>query len=101
MTAWTGAGAQGVLALLAVVTLAFYPPIHGRMLLVPIDGQQVSASVLGQLMLFEVGDGPLPGSVVVDGPGRKYAGSLLRVGIIPLGAPPALCSSTTSSGDVA
>jgi hypothetical protein len=77
----------------SLLTLAFYPPLHGRMLLVPIDGTPVSAALTDELMLYRVKDGPLPGSVLVDGPGRIIGASLLRKGVIPLGAPPALCGA--------
>ena len=88
----TAATLQVALAAMALCALAFAPPAHGRTLLIPVDGKPIDRSVLDRAMLLRIGDGPLPGSIVVDGPGRDVAGSLFQKGIVMLAAPAALCS---------
>jgi hypothetical protein len=95
------AGLQLFMGTASLLILAFYPPVHGRMLLVPLDGSIVSEALTTKLLLFRVGEGPLPGSILVDGPGRLVAASLLRDGVVPIGAPPVLCSGDSPVGVIA
>ncbi len=87
---------QALLALLVLCVLAFAPPAHGRTLLIPVDGEPISRSLLDRQMLTRLATGPLPGSVVVDGKGRALAATLFNEGIIMLAAPAALCTETSS-----
>lgn len=91
------AALQGALAAAMLCALAFAPPAHGRTLLIPVDGKPIRETVLNQAMLFPIAAGPLPGSMIVDGPGRGVAGDLFNDGIIMLAAPAALCSERTDT----
>jgi hypothetical protein len=95
------AGLQILLGAASLLILAFYPPAHGRMLLVPLNGVSVNEALTARLMLYRVGQGPLPGSVLVDGPGLMMAAALLREGVVPLGAPQVLCSTASPAGEIA
>lgn len=83
---------QLALAVLALLAVAFTPPPHGRMLLVPLDGQPVSRATLMELRATPLLEGPLPGSWVVDGD-RQLLSSLWSQHVLVLAAPAALCSS--------
>ena len=91
---WTwrsAAVAQGVLAVVALLALAFVPPAHGRTLLVPFSGEPISRSLLDRLMLTPMRPGPLRGSLLVEGKGRELAGTMLNQGILMLAAPAVIC----------
>ena len=100
---WTwrsAAVAQSALAAVALLTLAFAPPVHGRTLLVPVSGNEVAPALLDQLGLTPVAGGPFAGSMLVEGIGRAHAGVLFDQGILMLAAPAALCSAPSpSEGD--
>ena len=83
---------QLVLAMLALVVVAFAPPAHGRMLLVPLDGRPVSRAAIEATAATPLKAGPLPGSWVVDGD-RKRLSSLWAQKVMVLAAPAALCGS--------
>jgi hypothetical protein len=83
---------QLVLAMSALLVVAFAPPPQGRMLLVPLDGQPVSRATLDGLMATPLKPGPLPGSWVVEGDRRLLSGLWAQWGLV-LAAPAALCSS--------
>jgi hypothetical protein len=83
---------QLALAMLASVVVAFAPPAHGRMILVPLDGQPVSRVKVVALQASPLKPGPLPGSLVVDGD-RKSLTGLWDQQILVLAAPAALCAS--------
>ena len=89
---------QGTLAAATFVTLAFAPPEIGRTLLVPLDGQPIGQVVLDQSMLSRLSQGPLPGSLIVEGRGRVLASTLFDQGIIMLAAPAALCGGASPQG---
>jgi hypothetical protein len=94
---WRGAAAaQAALAVVASLMVAFSPPEVGRTLLIPLDGQPISGAMLERSALMRFADGPLPGSVLVEGRGRILASSLLGQGIVMLAAPAALCAASTS-----
>ena len=82
---------QGALAGAILLMLAFVPPVHGRTLLVPLDGEPIGLATLDRLLLSPLRHGPLPGSVVVEGRARELATGLLGEGIVMLAAPAALC----------
>lgn len=78
-----------------LVALAFAPPVQGRMILVPLapgsaQGMIARATQSGALL---VGQGPLPGSFVVDGKSGALFASMLARGVLVITAPPASCGS--------
>jgi hypothetical protein len=83
---------QLVLAMLALVVVAFAPPAQGRMLLVPLDGQPVDRVTIEAAAATPLKAGPLPGSWVVDGDRDRLSG-LWAQRVMVLAAPGALCSS--------
>jgi hypothetical protein len=83
---------QLVLAMLALLVVAFAPPNRGRMLLVPLDGQAVSRVAIANAAATPLKAGPLPGSWVVDGD-RERLSSLWAQKVIVLAAPAVLCGS--------
>ena len=84
---------QVALAVLALLVVAFTPPPHGRMLLVPLDGKQVSEAAIAAMRATPVARGPLPGSRVVEGERQRLSGLWPR-GVLVLAAPSALCSTS-------
>ncbi|MDP9423218.1 MAG: hypothetical protein M3Q19_10370 [Pseudomonadota bacterium] len=83
---------QLALAMLALAIMAFAPPAHGRMLLVPLDGRPVSRAAIERLAATPLKSGPLPGSWVVDGSRERLSG-LWAQNVMVLAAPAALCAS--------
>ena len=82
---------QLALAVLALGVVAFAPPAHGRMLLVPLDGQPVSKAAIEAAAATPLRSGPLPGSWVVDGD-RELLSALWAKRVLVLAAPAALCA---------
>ncbi len=96
---WLGAAAlQGVLALMAILVLSLTPPPFGRFLLIPLNGHQISDSLLRQQLLDRRSAGPIPGSVIVDGQSAGAAQALLSHGILMLAAPALVCGTHDVSG---
>jgi len=90
--AWIGLAAlQGGLALPAILVFALTPPAFGRYLLVPLNGQPISDTLLQQQLLDRRGPGPLPGSLIVDGHSSGVAETLRAHGILMLAAPALIC----------
>ena len=83
---------QLALAMLALLAVAFTPPAHGRMLLVPLDGKPVSREAIEGLAATPLKAGPMPGSWVVDGDRARLSGLWARR-VLVLAAPAALCAS--------
>ena len=83
---------QLALAMLALAVMAFAPPTHGRMLLVPLDGRPVGKGEIEALSATPLKTGPLPGSWVVEG-SRQQLASLWAQKVLVLAAPAALCAS--------
>ncbi len=83
---------QLALAVLAMVVVTFAPPVQGRMLLVPLDGQPVSRATIIGLQATPLVAGPLPGSWIVDG-NRDLLSGLWAQRVLVLAAPAALCAS--------
>ena len=83
---------QLVLAMLALLSVAFTPPAQGRMLLVPLDGRPVSKTAIEAAAATPLKTGPLPGSWVVDGNRGRLSG-LWAQRILVLAAPAALCAN--------
>lgn len=90
--------AQVAIAILVLLLVAFAPPVHGRMLLVPIDGVPVDGSAIRRLQATPLMAGPLPGSRVVEGERRLLSG-LWSDGILVLAAPAAICGGSASEED--
>lgn len=83
---------QLALAMLAMVVVAFAPPVQGRMFLVPLDGQPVSQATIIGLQATPLVPGPLPGSWIVEG-NRELLSGLWAQHVLVLAAPDALCAS--------
>ena len=83
--------AQLILAAAAMGVLAFAPPERGQMILVPLDGNPISSSLLEQLPLVPERPGPTPGSLLVFGSSEGQFVPLLERGVLILSAPRALC----------
>ena len=90
---------QLAIAVCALLLVAFAPPAQGRMLLVPLDGQPISAGVIQGRNATLLKPGPLSGSWVVDGRRAEFAGLLSSNGIIVLAAPDALCGGPVSNAE--
>jgi hypothetical protein len=83
---------QAGVALLALIGFAFAPPAQGRLLLVPITGNERAAlnvALDGDARLL--GAGPLRGSLVVAGSRDRFASAALDRGILILAAPSSWC----------
>jgi hypothetical protein len=93
------AALQGIFALVATIVLALAPPPFGRFLLIPLNGHQISDSLLRQELLDRRRPGPIPGSVIVDGQSAGVAQALLPHGILMLAAPALICGTHDSSDD--
>ena len=91
--------AQVALGILALIMVAFAPPAQGRMLIVPLDGHQITGSAILQLHATPLAAGPFPGSWIVEGESQSLAG-LWSEGIAVLAAPEAICIGAVS-GDSA
>ena len=82
---------QLVLGVTALLLVAFAPPAQGRMLLVPLNGQPISAALIESRDATPLKPGPVRGSWVVDGQRAALAGLFLSQSIIVLAAPDAIC----------
>lgn len=83
-------------ALTALAALAFWPPAHGRMLVVPVaPGMDAGLAALvierGALLL---GPGAFPGSLIVLGDRDRVMRGMLGHGVIAIAAPSMLCGAT-------
>ena len=78
--------------LLVFALLAFFPPMTGRTILIPLTGDdhRVLSVALGNGALL-VGRGPFAGSIVIQGPRADILGTLYRDHILMLAAPYAGC----------
>jgi hypothetical protein len=85
-------GAQAA-AMLAVLALAAVPPASGPMLVVPLGGSATAALIGGARL---VGQGPLPGSLVVDGERATLLPHLWRHGALALAAPSFGCGGAAA-----
>ncbi len=97
----SGSGGASDASAIALCALAFAPPVHGQTLLIPIDGTPIPTSTLEALLLTPLNNGPVAGSLVVEGKGREHAAGLLGQGIIMLAAPAALCGGAEARGSEA
>ena len=88
-----GTAVQLMLAGSVLLIAAFAPPPHGRLLLLPLSGSHVDAGLLTRVGLAHVKAGPLPGSVIADGPGVQLAPTLLQQGVLMVAAPAAICGN--------
>lgn len=79
----------------ALLGLALWPPATGEMMLVPLDGEDVGAvatlAVAGGATLL--GNGPLPGSLVVIGDRATIAAVPKAWPMLIVAAPPAACGT--------
>ena len=99
LVGWRAAAVlQGVLATVAFVAIAFAPPAVGRTLLVPLDGKPIRQTLLDHSMLSRLAQGPLPGSVIVEGRGEVLASALFEQGILMLAVPAAMCREAAPKG---
>ena len=76
---------------MVLCVLAFAPPERGQMMLVPLDGNPISSSLLKHLPLVPERSGPTPGSLLVFGSSEGQFVPLLEQGVLILSAPRALC----------
>ncbi|WP_294295012.1 hypothetical protein [uncultured Sphingomonas sp.] len=86
-------------AILTVIALS--PPQRGAMLLVPLTGQiatVVNVAMAGKAALL--GQGPLPGSMIVIGDRAALRTAASGRGILLLSAPRALCGDRAAGGTV-
>lgn len=91
--------AQVALAAALLCMLAFAPPDRGQMMLIPLDGNPMSPTLLKQLPVAAVGPGPLPGSLIVFGSSEGQFLPLLEEGVLILSAPQALCGASHSESN--
>ena len=82
-----------MLAAAVLCVLAFAPPPRGQMMLVPLDGDPISPSLLKQLPLVPERPGPTPGSLLVFGSSEGQFMSLLEQGVLVLSAPRSMCGA--------
>lgn len=88
-------GLQLFVAVAVLACAAGIPPRSGPILLVSLAGASTAAMVnlaRGQGATLE-GLGRLPGSLVVRGERDRLAPAMLRLGVLPLAAPPFLCAT--------
>jgi hypothetical protein len=90
---------QVCIAMLGLLLLAFAPPAHGKMILVPLtagaaSGMAATALSSGSLL---VASGPIPGSLIVVGNRAALANPMFRQGVLVLAAPPAGCGASLPS----
>jgi hypothetical protein len=85
---------QLLLAATVLVLLAFAPPARGQMMLVPLDGDPISPSLLRQLPLVPERSGPTPGSLLVFGSSEGQFLRLLEQGVLILSAPQPICGAS-------
>lgn len=91
--------AQLMLAVGVLALLAFAPPARGQMLLVPLDGNPISDSLLRQLPLVPERSGPTPGSLLVFGSSEGQFLNLLEQGVLILSAPQPICGASYPGDD--
>jgi hypothetical protein len=77
----------------AMLVAALYPPMQGKMILVPLwpgaEQGMIAHAIAGRALL--VGSGPLPNSFVISADRSAIVGPMLRRGVVVLAAPPAAC----------
>lgn len=91
---------QVVLAISALLMLAFTPPAQGRMLIVPLDGQPIPEAMVREWRATPLKPGPIEGSWVVEGERRSFSGLLMSHGIVVLAAPAAACVGSISDKEL-
>ncbi len=88
---------QLALAITALLLVAFTPPAHGRMLLIPLNGERISDATVQSRHATFLRPGPVRGSLVVEGQRTALAGLFASQGIIILAAPEAICGGAASN----
>jgi hypothetical protein len=91
---------QIVLVLSGLALLALWPPVSGRMLLVPVTAaarQGLVTAAIGQGARL-VARGPMPGSMIVSGQRGLLMGALARHGILAMVAPAGGCGTPGGQG---
>ena len=88
---------QLALGMSALLLVAFAPPAHGRMLLVPIGGKPIARTTIEQRQATLVKPGPIRGSWVVEGRRAALTGLISPEAIIVLAAPQAICGGAAAS----
>ena len=91
---------QLTLAIAALLLVAFTPPVQGRMLLIPLDGQPIPEATVRGWQALPLKPGPLQGSWVIEGERRSLAGLLFSKGIVVFAAPAAICVSSVASEEL-
>jgi len=84
--------AQLAAAALGMAAMPLVPPERGTMLLIPVKGHAADAmnlAVSGGAAVL--GQGPLPGSLLIRGERARIGGRAWRGGMVLLAAPTALC----------
>ena len=82
---------QAGLLTLAALTFAMLPPDKGAVLLVSLTGNSMPALLDTDMRLL--GEGRLPGSLIVTGPHPSFLTTLLDHGVLVLPALPVLCGT--------
>ncbi|MBO9714978.1 MAG: hypothetical protein J7495_18850 [Sphingomonas sp.] len=85
------------MALAGLVLLALWPPVRGAMIVVPLSGQAADAVLALEGGARLLGEGPLPGSLVVTGNRVKLAAALKGRALL-LAAPAMLCGAAARRG---
>lgn len=92
--------AQAAAAMAAMLALALWPPVSGKLLLVPIAGGDANAMARiarsGGAAL--IGAGPLPGSLVVVGDRAAVVAHLPLFTALVMAAPAAACGTAAAPG---
>ena len=83
-----------MLAAALLCVLAFAPPARGQMLLVPLDGNPISPSLLTQLPLVAERPGPTPSSLLVFGSSEGQFMRLFEQRVLILSAPRSICGAS-------
>jgi hypothetical protein len=95
--------AQVTAGIAALAVMSLYPPAEGRILLVPVLDHDVN--VTARLALSSgaalLGEGPLPGSLVVVGSRARMARVIHPWQMLMLAAPPAGCGTPSRQANVA
>lgn len=90
-------------AVLGLLAMALWPPVSGRMTIVPVDGSDANRlfarALAGQVRIL--GRGWLPGSLVVRGDRAAIAALFAPGSVLMLAPTPAGCGTLSDGGEPA